>query len=268
MTMPLDDMRQDLEAEQAALDALVAGLTAAQWAAPTPSEGWAVRDQITHLARFDDVAALAITDPEGFAREVAAAVPDISGYEARYLERGRAHAPADLLASWRAARRRLAEAATRLGPKSRVPWYGPPMSAMSFLSARLMETWLHGHDITDALALPRRDTDRIRHILVMGVRTRGFSYTLRGLAPPAVPVHVELVLPSGVRWEDGEAAAENRIAGPAVDFCRVVTHRRHVDDTGLTLVGPAAREWMLVAQAFAGPPAPGRRRGQFPTARA
>ncbi|MEK7446600.1 MAG: TIGR03084 family protein, partial [candidate division NC10 bacterium] len=53
-----------------------------------------------------------------------------------------------------------------------------------------------------------------------------------------------------------------------VDFCRVVTHRRHVEDTGLTLVGPAAREWMLVAQAFAGPPAPGRRRGQFPAARA
>ena len=266
MTMPLDEMRQDLEAEQAALDALVAGLTAAQWARPTPSEGWAVRDQIAHLAQFDDVAALAITDPEGFAREVAAAVPDIPGYEARYLDRGRALAPADLLAWWRAARRRLAEAAARLEPKVRVAWYGPPMSAMSFLSARLMETWLHGHDVTDALALPRRDTDRIRHILVIGVRTRAFSYSLRGLDPPVAPVRVDLVLPSGARWEEGEAAAENRIAGPAVDFCRVVTHRRHVDDTGLTLVGPAAREWMLVAQAFAGPPAPGRRPGQFPAA--
>ncbi|MBI2528283.1 MAG: TIGR03084 family protein [Candidatus Rokubacteria bacterium] len=268
MTMPLDEMRQDLEAEQAALDALVAGLTAAQWAAPTPSEGWAVRDQIAHLAHFDDVAAVAITDPEGFAREVAAALPDIPGYEARYLERGRALGPADLLAWWRAARRRLAGAAAGLGPKARVPWYGPPMSAMSFLSARLMESWLHGHDVTDALALPRRDTDRIRHILVLGVRTRAFSYTLHGLPPPAAPVRVELVLPSGARWEDGEAAAENRIAGPAVDFCRVVTHRRHLDDTRLTTAGPAAREWMLLAQAFAGRPAPGRRPGQFPTAHA
>ena len=263
MTTPLDEMRQDLEAEHAALDALVAPLPPEAWERPTPSEGWAVRDQIAHLAFFDDVAALATTDAEGFARAAAVAVEDFRGYEARYLERGRALAPADLLAWWRGARRRLAEAAARLEPKARVAWYGPPMSAMSFLTARLMEAWLHGHDVTDALALARRDTDRIRHILVIGVRTRGFSYTLRGLTPPATPVRVELVLPSGARWEDGEAGAENRIAGSAVDFCRVVTHRRHVDDTGLTLVGPAAREWMLVAQAFAGPPAPGRKPGQF-----
>lgn len=264
MTTPLDEMRQDLEAEQAALDARVAPLPPAAWETPTPSEGWAVRDQIAHLAHFDEVAALAISDLERFARESAIAVQDFPGYEARYLERGRALAPVDLLAWWRAARRRLAEAGARLEPKSRVAWYGPPMSAMSFLSARLMEAWLHGHDVTDALALARLDTDRIRHILVIGVRTRAFSYTLRGLIPPVAPVRVELVLPSGGAWADGAAGAESRITGPAVDFCRVVTHRRHVDDTGLTVVGPAAREWMLIAQAFAGPPAPGRRPGQFP----
>ena len=266
MTPPLDALRADLATEQAALDALVADLTPAQWTTPTPSEGWAVRDQIAHLAYFDEAAALALADPEGFTREVAAAMEDVRGYEARYLERGRALAPADLLAWWREARRGLAGAAARLEPKSRVAWYGPPMSAMSFLSARLMEAWLHGHDVTDALALARRDTDRIRHILVIGVRTRAFSYALRGLTPPAAPVRVELVLPSGARWVDGEEGAENRVEGPAVDFCRVVTHRRHVDDTRLMLTGPAAREWMLIAQAFAGPPAPGRKPGQFPRA--
>lgn len=266
-TTALDELRADLTAEQAAFDALVADLTPAQWTTPTPSEGWAVRDQIAHLAYFDEAAALAIADPEGFAREVAVAMEDGRRYEARYLERGRALAPADLLAWWRQARRCLAEAAGRLEPKARVAWYGPPMSAMSFLSARLMEAWLHGHDVTDALARARRDTDRIRHILVIGVRTRAFSYALRGLTPPAAPVRVELVLPSGTRWEDGEAGAVNRIEGPAVDFCRIVTHRRHVDDTRLVLTGPAAREWMLIAQAFAGPPAPGRRAGQFPRER-
>lgn len=266
MRTPLDELRADLAAEQAALDALVADLGPAQWAAPTPSEGWAVRDHIAHLAYFDEAAALAISDPEDFAREVAVALREVAGYEARYLARGRALAPAGLLGWWRAARRRLAEAATRLEPKSRVAWFGPSMSALSFLSARLMEAWLHGHDVTDALGLVRRDTDRIRHILVIGVRTRGFSYTLRGLTPPAAPVRVELVLPSGARWEDGEADAADRITGRAVDFCRVVTHRRHVDDTRLVLTGPAAREWMLIAQAFAGPPAPGRRPGQFPAA--
>ena len=44
----------------------------------------------------------------------------------------------------------------------------------------------------------------------------------------------------------------------------VVTRRRHVADTDLVTEGEAAREWMEIAQAFAGPPGPGRRPGQFP----
>ena len=45
--------------------------------------------------------------------------------------------------------------------------------------------------------------------------------------------------------------------GPAEDFCAVVTQRRHVDDTALRIQGQAARDWMLVAQAFAGLPTDG-----------
>lgn len=267
MTTPLGELRADLAAEQAALDAVVADLPPPAWERSTPSEGWAVRDQIAHLAYFDEAAALAITDPEGFAREVAAAVADVAGYEARYLARGRALAPADLLAWWRAARRRLADAAAGLEAKARVAWFGPSMGAMSFLSARLMETWLHGHDVTDALGLPRHETDRLRHIVELGVRTRAHSYALRGRTAPEAPVRVELTLPSGARWVAGDAQAADRIVGRAEDFCRVVTHRRHVDDTELRVTGPAAREWMLIAQAFAGLPAPGRRPGQFPRGR-
>ena len=48
------------------------------------------------------------------------------------------------------------------------------------------------------------------------------------------------------------------ISGPALDFCLVVTQRRHIADTDLTVVGDLAVDWMSVAQAFAGPPGPGR----------
>jgi hypothetical protein len=48
------------------------------------------------------------------------------------------------------------------------------------------------------------------------------------------------------------------VHGPALDFCLVVTQRRHVDDTALVTVGDIARQWMLNAQAFAGPKGPGR----------
>jgi hypothetical protein len=37
-----------------------------------------------------------------------------------------------------------------------------------------------------------------------------------------------------------------------------VTQRRNVADTGLLISGETATDWMSVAQAFAGPPGPGR----------
>jgi hypothetical protein len=42
-----------------------------------------------------------------------------------------------------------------------------------------------------------------------------------------------------------------------------VTQRRHLDDLDIELRGPVANEWLSIAQAFAGPPGPGRRPGQF-----
>jgi len=116
----------------------------------------------------------------------------------------------------------------------------------------------------DVVGLPRPDTDRLRHVVFLGVRTRQFSYVTRGLDADTTPVCVELTMPSGAIWTHGEPAAVNRIAGRARDFCRVVTQRRHVADTDLRVSGPSAEGWMRLAQAFAGPPGEGRRPGEFP----
>jgi len=147
--------------------------------------------------------------------------------------------------------------------KARLPWYGPDMSGVSFVTARLMETWSHGLDVVDVAGIARPDTDRLRHVAFIGVRTRPFSYINRGLAPNSEPVRVELTAPSGAIWEMGEPSTTNVIRGSATDFCRVVTQRRHISDTSLVVIGPAAEEWMGVAQAFAGPPGPGRQPGEF-----
>ena len=74
-----------------------------------------------------------------------------------------------------------------------------------------------------------------------------------GLEVPAEDVRVELTAPSGAVWTWGPAEAADSIVGPAEDFCLVVTQRRHVDDTALVTNGGLAREWMEIAQAFAGP---------------
>ena len=130
------------------------------------------------------------------------------------------------------------------------------------VSARLMETWAHGQDVVDALGASRRSTDRLRHVAHIGVRARPFSYMIHGREVPAESVHVALRSPSGETWEWGEPS-DDRVAGDALDFCLVVTQRRHVRDTGLRVEGAAGREWIEIAQAFAGAPGTGRLPGQF-----
>ena len=41
-----------------------------------------------------------------------------------------------------------------------------------------------------------------------------------------------------------------------------VVQRRHVEDTNLKIRGNVMHEWMLIAQAFAGPPASGPKAGE------
>jgi uncharacterized protein (TIGR03084 family) len=151
-----------------------------------------------------------------------------------------------------------------LDRRARIPWYGPSMSALSFATARLEETWGHGQDVADALGARRADTDRLRHVAHLGVLTRGYSFKNQGRPVPTEEVRVDLRSPSGEAWAWGAASAINRVAGSARGFCLVVTRRRHVADTDLVVEGPVAREWMEIAQAFAGPPGSGRRPGQFP----
>lgn len=253
----LQTIRQDLAAEQRALDDIVATITDEQWQLPTPSPGWCVTDQIGHLAYFDASAALAILDPAVFRSGVdelhqVALTGSIDDFT---LAPMRALAPVQLLWTWRANRASLDNAATRLDEDTRVAWYGPSMGAVSFLSARLMETWAHGDDVAVALGVTRPVTDRIEHVARLGFMTRNWSYRVRGETPPDGAVGVDLTAPSGVHWTWGHEV-DDTVRGSAEDFCLVVTQRRHVDDTSLE-AGELGRHWLTRAQAFAGGPSVG-----------
>lgn len=259
--MSLDEIRADLTAEQDALDAVVAGLPDEAWDAPTPSPGWAVRDQIAHLTYFDGTAALAIRDPAAFGATLEELLPLLgqgaTAIDEHTLGWARALPPADLLARWRDGRVDLAEAAAGLVEDDRVPWYGPPMGAKSFVTARLMECWAHGQDVVDAVDGHRPPSHRLAHIARLGFITRGWTYANRGEPVPDAPVQVVLDAPSGGTWTYGPDEAVDRVTGPAEDFCLVVTQRRNVSDTALAVTGEAAADWMAKAQAFAGPPTDG-----------
>ena len=83
------------------------------------------------------------------------------------------------------------------------------------------------------------------------------------MTQPDGEVRVELLSPSGETWTWGPEDAADRVSGSALDFCLVVTQRRHRDDVDLVIEGPAADGWMSIAQAFAGGPGEGRKPGQF-----
>jgi uncharacterized protein (TIGR03084 family) len=168
-----------------------------------------------------------------------------------------------MLSCWRADRAELLAVARAVDPSSRVPWYGPAMGARSFITARLMETWAHGQDVVDALGAHREPTARLRHVAHIGVRARPFSYVTNGRDAPAGEVYVELHTPEGDTLTWGPSASPDRVSGPLLDFCLVVTQRRHHSDTALSVTGPLAIEWIAIAQAFAGTPGAGRQPGQF-----
>jgi len=254
----------DLAAEQRDLDDLVSALTEADWALPTPAPGWDVRDQIGHLAFYDRRAVLAVTDPEAFAAaRSAASKTSAEELDRHHLESTRSSSDAAVLDDWRRARAELLAALETLGPRDRVGWYGPDMGSLSFVSARLMETWAHGQDVVDALGIGRPPTARLRHVCELGVRTRDWSYEVRRMAPPETAARVELLAPDGETWIIGADVADDLVRGSALDFCLVVTQRRNLADTDLVATGPRAVEWLALAQAFAGAPGRGRRAGEF-----
>ncbi|WP_236243111.1 maleylpyruvate isomerase family mycothiol-dependent enzyme [Streptomyces sp. CC228A] len=268
----LDDLRDESDA----LDRLVAALPPERWAAPTPAPRWSVAHQIAHLAWTDEAALLAATDPEAFAGHVAEAAAAPGTFVDAAAAALAAQPPDALRERWRAARARLQDALRALLPGTRVPWYGPPMSVTALATARLMETWAHGQDVADALGAVRTPTARLRHVAWIGVRARDYAFAVRGLTPPAEEFRVELEAPesavrgltppaeefrveleapdSAATWAFGPPDAPQRVTGPALDFCLLVTRRAHRADLALHAAGPDADRWLDIAQAFAGPP--------------
>jgi uncharacterized protein (TIGR03084 family) len=258
--MPADmtALAADLAAESAVTRALVAGLDEAGWNTPTLADGWDIGDQISHLAYFDEVTVQSATDPEQFKAGLAQAEAEGGINPDTIAARFRDQTGVQLLTWFDTARADLIGTFTGLDPRARLPWFGPAMSAASSLTARIMETWAHTQDIADALGVTREPTPRLRHVAHIGVGARAFSYAVHGQALPAAEVRVELEGPDGAPWTWGPPDATDRVTGPALDFCLLVTQRRHRDDLALVIQGPAATEWMAIAQSFAGAAGTGR----------
>ena len=262
----VDEACADLAAEGDALDAMAAGLEPAQWDLPTPAPGWTIAHQVAHLTATTAMAAASASDPETARPQMRSAQHDadfdaaVEASLAPYL----AGDPAERLARLSAERAALVQALLAVPAGRKLPWIVTDMSPASLATTAIMELFGHGQDIADAAGVRREPADRIRHLARFGVRTRDFAYLARGLTPPPDEFRVELTAPSGALWCYGPDGAAEKVTGPAADFCLLVTRRRHRDDLSLTASGPEADRWLDIAQAYAGPPGPGRSPGQFP----
>ncbi len=243
----------DLVAEGDDLDSIVAGLEPDKWRTATPAPGWTVAHQIAHLRWTDRASVKAATDPDAFQEILAQAKsqPDLVDVDAA---NGAQEDPAELLRTWRETRRNIAEVLLATKPGEKLPWFGPPMNAVSMATARLMETWAHGQDVADGLGIERTPTDRLKNVAHIAYRARGFAYMTNNLTPPDRSVYLELNGPSGELWTWGDPQDEQSVKGNALDFCLLAVQRRHRNECDVTSNGADADQWLEIIQAFAGPP--------------
>ncbi|SJZ54038.1 TIGR03084 family protein [Enhydrobacter aerosaccus] len=248
----------DLAAEADEFDRLLARLQPGDWARPTQFKHWTVNDIVQHLHWGDRLALASATDESAFA----ALMADIQARRATGLSRVEETrlrlgdlTGAALRERWRTTLRKLCDALAAKPADARLKWAGPDMGVRMFTTARQMEVWSHAQAIYDLLGLDRPPpSPRLKNIAEIGVRTFGWSFRVHGRPVPETVPQVRLDGPNGESWNWNEATMTDRIAGDAVAFCQVVTQTRNIADTTLTVEGAVAKEWMSIAQCFAGPP--------------
>lgn len=260
------DQADDFFRECQAVEALVEPLSEPDYGRKTRFKGWTINQILRHLHVWNHAAQLSLTDEAGFRAWMDDATQSIGGgnmpdFEKNWLDGASGRTLFDI---WRETYPAVAESFAEADPSHRVPWVGPSMSARSSITARLMETWAHSQAIYDELGIERANGDHIRNIVVLGFNTYGWTFANRRMEVPEPRPQLVLTAPSGEIWTYGEDAGDERIEGAAEQFCQVVTQTRNIADTELAVSGSNAREWMSVAQCFAGPPndppKPGERR--------
>ena len=242
----------DLAAEQTALDELVRNLDEEQWGTPSTAAGWSVRDEIGHLAFFDEVAVASLRG-EGEARFAELDAAMRAGDADFIRSPGAGRSGREVLAQWRRARTAEVRAFRRIDPGARVPWGPNGMAATSLCTARLMETWAHGLDCFMALGVQPVDTERLRHVCHIAYRAIPNALLQAGVAMPAPldDLVVEVSSPTGELWRFGRAEAPNRIDGTAAEFARVGVCRVRLEDaTSLRANGPLAESALPHLKAY------------------
>lgn len=240
------DILSDLVAEQQFLDQSLQRIPIKVWDLVTPNKPWTVRDTIAHLADFEDLGADAIQNGDRIKKWQAA--NDIEPMRQEPVKKGRKMRPQDVIEWWRGGRAKVVEPLSHMSAEDRLPWIAGDMSARTFATFRLTETWMHGLDIYETLGIEVEDTPRIRHIAWFGWKTLPYAFKQAG--EHYEPVRVEVIGPGYAKWVYGPDDTDQLIKGSASDWARVAVRRIDARDTRLKVNGEHAEKAIRLAQTF------------------
>jgi uncharacterized protein (TIGR03084 family) len=239
----------DLVAEQQALDQLLQRAPERDWKRKVPGGKWTVQDTISHLAWSEGYAMSALDGDRKRLAEIAGSAT-IDEINQLGVEEGHGKRPQEIIEWWRHSRAAVVDALSRRRAEDRIPWFVSDMSARTFGTSRLMETWAHGLDVHAALDREVVDTPRIRHVAWLGWATLPYAFEAAGEAYEP-PIRVELVGPGYASWVFGPAETDQVIKGSAGEWGRIAVRRLEAADAeNLTAIGDTAETALQVARAF------------------
>ncbi len=240
------DILSDLVAEQQFLDQSLQRIPIKVWDLKTPNKPWTVRDTISHLADFENLGADSINGGDRIKEWQNST--DLEALKKQAIKEGRSMRPQDVIEWWRGGRAKVVEPLSHMNGEDRIDWIAGDMSARTFATFRLMETWMHGLDIYSTLGLEVEDTPRIRHIAWLGWKTLPYAFKQAG--EDYEPVRVEVIGPGYSRWVYGPEDTDQVIKGSASDWTRIVVRRVKPKNTRLKVTGKYAEKALAIARAW------------------
>jgi uncharacterized protein (TIGR03084 family) len=254
----LEQITDDLKEEGLELYQVLHDMDTGYWSEQSTFKAWTIWDVVAHLHIADLMALTSLRSTADFKLLMAKIEKkgSIRDYAEAWLEESRDQplSGPEILERWWGTFEEMCAAFKVADTEKRYVWAGPSMKARMLATARQMETWAHGWEVFDLTKRKRIHTDKLKNIAIIGVKTYGWTFNNRGKAAPEPAPKILLDAPSGARWSWNEDTGDHLIEGSAVEFCQVVTQVRNIEDTELTVIGPNAKNWMAVAQCFAGPP--------------
>lgn len=237
----------DLVAEQQGLDQSLQRAPDRDWKKRIVAGGPTVQETIARLAWGEQHAARlllgerkVIDTIEGYA--------DFDSFHKAGMALAKGKRPQEVIEWWRFARADVVDALSRLKAGDLIPWFGGKITARTFATIRLAETWTQGLGILTTLDKEIVEHPRLVHIAWLGWATLPDAFDRAG-EDYKKPVRLELVGPAYARWVFGPESSENIIRGQGVDWCRLATgHTRKVGS--LVATGPVAARALALAQIF------------------